>query len=366
VFGHGEYKAEGKVYCVNSLGLITAPLSYRVFVWLVVIIACGAGCNGRSPTSPSTLTLQCPADVTEKSRAGESVPVAYQPPQAQGGTPPVSVSCSPSLPAFPPGETGITCTATDSTGQRAMCAFKVNIVRVPRIALTSFVAFGDSITYGTTSPAGLLGVLGPPESYPFKLHALLSQRYEDQTITLTNAGQPGEGVAAGAQRLPGLLASLKPDALLLLEGANDLLGRGAAAIPDILAALRADVREARNRSVRPFLATFPPQRPNTQRGVSAALVPGLNDQIRALAAAEGVTLVDLYAAFPADTFGYIGVDGLHPTEQGYTVMADAFFQAIRGSLEVTTPSLYMTGSSVLRFYCSKVRGGVLNRETHHS
>ena len=35
-----------------------------------------------------------------------------------------------------------------------------------------------------------------------------------------------------------------------------------------------------------------------------------------------------------DVNRYIGVDGLHATEAGYTKIADTFFQAIQASLEV--------------------------------
>ncbi len=35
-----------------------------------------------------------------------------------------------------------------------------------------------------------------------------------------------------------------------------------------------------------------------------------------------------------DVFRYIGVDGLHPNEAGYTRIAELFFQAIQADLEV--------------------------------
>ena len=35
-----------------------------------------------------------------------------------------------------------------------------------------------------------------------------------------------------------------------------------------------------------------------------------------------------------DVFRYIGVDGLHPNEAGYTRIAELFFQAIQANLEV--------------------------------
>ena len=45
-------------------------------------------------------------------------------------------------------------------------------------------------------------------------------------------------------------------------------------------------------------------------------------------------LVDLYTSMLPDVFRYIGVDGLHPNEAGYTRMAELFLQAIQADLEV--------------------------------
>ena len=53
-----------------------------------------------------------------------------------------------------------------------------------------------------------------------------------------------------------------------------------------------------------------------------------------MASREGAVLVDLYAAMLPDVQRYIGVDGLHPNEAGYTRIAELFFQAIQANLEV--------------------------------
>ena len=64
----------------------------------------------------------------------------------------------------------------------------------PVLSITRILAFGDSLTAGTTSPPLLVRSTGPglPESYPFKLQALLAMRYTGQTIELFNEGQPGQ------------------------------------------------------------------------------------------------------------------------------------------------------------------------------
>ena len=78
----------------------------------------------------------------------------------------------------------------------------------------------------------------------------------------------------------------------------------------------------------PMLATLTPENQMGIRGLAWSLVPMINDQIRALAASEGVPLVDVYQAFGGDVTTLIGFDGLHPTAAGYAKIADIFFNSI--------------------------------------
>ncbi len=102
--------------------------------------------------------------------------------------------------------------------------------------------------------------------------------------------------------------------------------------------LRDMVRAAKARVAanRVLLATFPPQFVGTppNRGAGAPFVPELNQRIAAVAQSEGATLVDLYTPFSADVKRYIGVDGLHPTEQGFALMAQTFAKVIQDTFEV--------------------------------
>ena len=84
-----------------------------------------------------------------------------------------------------------------------------------------------------------------------------------------------------------------------------------------------------------LLATFPPQFVGTppNRGAGWAFVPELNGLIAGVAQSEGTTLVDLYTPMSADVKRYIGADGLHPTEQGFTLMAQTFATIIQEKFE---------------------------------
>ena len=92
--------------------------------------------------------------------------------------------------------------------------------------------------------------------------------------------------------------------------------------------------EAKLRGARVFIATPVPARPNGNRTVQTFLLVDFANRMRAIASQEGAVLVDLYAAMLPDVFRYIGVDGLHPNEAGYTRIAELFFQAIQADLEV--------------------------------
>jgi lysophospholipase L1-like esterase len=242
----------------------------------------------------------------------------------------------------------VTCTARDAGRRTAACSFAVTVVRVPRIAATRFMAFGDSITEGATSScnrvtpfmsfAQTMLVLeaspGASWSYPSVLQELMRSRYSAQQPSVSNRGFGGESTSRGAARLPGVLAEEAPEVLLLQEGANDI---NASRDPASIAAdLRSMVRSARARGVEVFLGTLLPQQPRqlgSCRGFGASNVAAANDRIRSVAATEQATLVDLFQSFGGVPGDLIGPDGLHPTNAGYRKIAETFFETIVRRLE---------------------------------
>jgi lysophospholipase L1-like esterase len=93
------------------------------------------------------------------------------------------------------------------------------------------------------------------------------------------------------------------------------------------------VRQAKGRGIHVLLATLPPQNPAGSRGRGAVALPDFNAGIAHTAELDGVPLVDLYTEMGTYQ-GYIGVDGLHPTEVGYAKIAELFMNAIKSNLEV--------------------------------
>jgi len=179
-------------------------------------------------------------------------------------------------------------------------------------------------------------IASPLNSYPADVLTLLAGRYTTQRLSVLDEGVAGEKVSEGRFRLPRVLTSDRPDALLLIEGVNDLNENGVDGITRASNGLQAMVRNARDNGVVVFLATLPPQRPGGFRAYTPTLVEPLNDRIRALAPQEGAVLVDVYRDFNGDV-GLLQADGLHPNVAGYQRMAESFVAAIRKTLEVVPP-----------------------------
>jgi lysophospholipase L1-like esterase len=296
----------------------------------IVAVGCAHGSSVEPSDSnpPPRSSATCPAPVTTQTTNLQPVRVTFADPQVSGAVQPVSIACTPpSGDAFPIGTTTVSCTMTDARQQTFSCSFTVKVAGPPRLSATTILAFGDSLTSGSSPP-------DPIDSYPPRLKAQLAPRYPFQTIVVINDGRAGENAqATGRTRLPVALDIYKPGALLLMEGSNDLLGGDAGATAG-LAALTEMVRAARGRGVTVFLATLPPQRLNGPRNGVARMIPVFNESIKALAQREGVTLVDIFAAMGGDG-RYIGRDDEHPTPEGFEVMARAFAAAIVAKLEVT-------------------------------
>jgi lysophospholipase L1-like esterase len=211
-----------------------------------------------------------------------------------------------------------------------------------RLNRTRFLAFGDSLTVGEITVATTSSrerepnyplVIVPSAAYPTVLANMLRARYVSQAslIEVINAGLSGEWAQDGALRLPGVLTANRPEAVLLLEGVNDLGTPNGPA--DAGRAIATMAQTVRARGARLFLATLPPSRPGLVRSVPNSVIMSLNSRIRVTAASESAVLVDVYPVFETDVNRYIGLDGLHPTEAGYQKLAELFFDAIRSDLE---------------------------------
>lgn len=183
----------------------------------------------------------------------------------------------------------------------AGCGPKHKLDRLDASAVV--LAFGDSLTYGTGA--------SPIESYPAVLERAIRRK-------VINAGVPGETSAQGLERLPEVLAEVKPRLLILCHGGNDFLRR----LDDAAAAanVRAMIRLARDKGVDVvLLATpkpgLPPSIPVFYGEIAAELkVPFEEAAVRSV-------LFD----------NRLKSDMVHPNAQGYAQIATAVEKVLKKS-----------------------------------
>ena len=219
------------------------------------------------------------------------------------------------------------------------CSFAVTVRASRSLAKTRFVAFGDSITEGKVSLAPVIS-LTESETYPFQVEQALRSRYPASDITVINEGYGGEDPRQGVLRLPGVLQAHNPEVVLLHEGTNALTSEARVSL--WATHLRTMVSTARDRNVDVIIANILPVFPPhvTSRPLKPELVIQLNRRIDSIAQEFDVApVVDLYSEFFANR-QLIGMDGLHPTRDGYTRMAEMFVAEIVRRYGVETQTLF--------------------------
>lgn len=326
---------------------------------LRVLAAAGllpAACGG-SPTAPPPAeapAIACPADVTVRGVPGGAAEITFPAAVVTGGTAPLALTCTPpSGTRFTSGVTPVTCAVTDSRGRQASCVFSVTVTPL-LLAATRFIAFGDSITEGENGRFGppVHGFIDFPNVYPVKLEQRLNAEYPGQGIVVLNRGIGGAPVERSVEKLPAVLEADHGDALLLLDGYNNLLaecgpdrsGSTACArkIDDVVTGLRECIRISRIAAygIRyTLVSTLTPPGPYAggprDRRIAADAIVRANAALSAMARGEGAFVVDTWGRFVGHEGEYVDQDGLHLRPAGYQALADAFFDGIREYVPAT-------------------------------
>ena len=193
------------------------------------------------------------------------------------------------------------------------------------------LAFGDSITYGTASSSN-----GPDTGYPMLLEHKLNALQGGHFAT-ANGGNPGDQTANGLIRLPGWLASEKPDLMLLMMGTNDEYYKD----PFNVTArnLVRMIAMAQRAGASVMLATIPPVITNSghDRSQQEQLIEQFNPTIYKIGQLMGVPVVPVWESITAvPNWQNTLMDqstANHPNDAGYQVVRDAFYKVIDQNLQ---------------------------------
>ncbi len=177
------------------------------------------------------------------------------------------------------------------------------------------LAFGDSLTAGP-------GV-SREEAYPAQLQKRLDKvglRYQ-----VVNAGVSGETTAGGLRRVPWVLNG-RPTLVILELGAND--GLRGLSLEQTRANLEAIIRRFRDAQVEVVLAgmKLPPNYGTEYTQGFEGLFPALARQYR-------LSLIPFFLAGVAARPELNQADGIHPTAEGYRLVADTVFATLQPLLE---------------------------------
>ncbi|WP_455243533.1 arylesterase [Petrachloros mirabilis] len=185
---------------------------------------------------------------------------------------------------------------------------------IPRI-----VAFGNSLTAG-------LGV-SPDETYPAHLQQHLDRsgiRYR-----VVNAGVSGDTTAGGLRRVAWILKS-RPQVVILELGGND--GLRGLSLSETRSNLETIIQKFREASVTVVLAgiQLPPNYGKEYTAGFQAIYP-------ALAKKYGLVFIPFILEGVAGSVTLNQADGIHPTGEGYQIIAQHVFEQLEPLLSEGSP-----------------------------
>jgi len=177
------------------------------------------------------------------------------------------------------------------------------------------VAFGDSLTAGRGVAAD--------EAYPARLQHRLEE--EGLHYRVINAGVSGDTTAGGVRRVDWVLKS-RPDVVILELGAND--GLRGLNLQETKSNLERIIQRCRDASVTVILAgmKLPPNYGADYTKGFEAIYPTLAKQYR-------LTLIPFFLDGVAGSTSLNQADGIHPTSEGYRIIADKVWETVKPLLK---------------------------------
>jgi lysophospholipase L1-like esterase len=192
----------------------------------------------------------------------------------------------------------------------------------------TYIAFGDSITWGLMRMYGLEGEYHPELAYPERMRALLSAFYGPAYPI--NLGVPGEDTYGGTLRIDQDLDGHPGLYFLLMLGTNDCIS-GKFSIDSVIENIDYIIGSAGSRRMRVIISTIPPRKDRFgDKNYVLRQIAALNGRIGMLASDKSIGFIDTHKAFmdydPPDGWMSLLEDtgGNHPSPEGQMVIADLF------------------------------------------
>jgi lysophospholipase L1-like esterase len=196
-----------------------------------------------------------------------------------------------------------------------------------RIANT-YIAFGDSITWGKMRMNGLEGEYHPELAFPAKMVEALEPIYGPAYTV--NLGVPGETTFDGARRVEADLEATDGAYFLLMMGTNDVV-HGTFSVDSMMENIDFIISAAESREMRAIISTIPPRK--DALGLNPVVhqkMVDLNARIAEFAEARAIGFIDTFGTFMAYNFpdGWASlledIGGNHPNPHGHVLIAGLF------------------------------------------
>ncbi len=179
------------------------------------------------------------------------------------------------------------------------------------------VALGDSLTYGWMANRGYIEFLKD----------MLSVRYPGNRITVLNRGIPGDTAADGRRRLQRDVLESNPDLVFIQFALNDAYsGYSPEKFRDTIREIIKNIRDKTESEI--LLLTSVPLGGKKEND-------HINQYYRMLSeisGSEGLPLVEVHSYWERkltegyDFFNLVQSDMIHPTDEGYRLMAEAIME----------------------------------------
>ena len=206
-------------------------------------------------------------------------------------------------------------------------------------ATLNIAAFGDSITRGVPYYQNDANGIANNGGYVPSLQSKLNSAWDQVSgVTVYNWGHPGERVVSGGSSRMSQVLNSNPDYVLVMEGTNDLPGDfiGPGTVYNTLVGV---INNVSNSEAIPVIGTLLPRfdKHSSQNGD----IQSINSSLRSFAGQNSYALADLYNV--SSDWDDNMIDGLHPNESGYSIIADEWFAALQTVAPpvIIAPMLYL-------------------------